>query len=134
MNDVPRELSWVEARFNCSIEQMFRELFDGVSRDVEVFNLVRQTVPDVAFWIEEAASGKAFTVRQGQAIRPTVEFSLNANEITIRDEVTSQVFSVTHTFSDEGRCKLRIAGEELEQWQVRKRVLEGLLFVPMSSR
>ena len=131
MEETPHELNWVPVRYGCTIVQMFRELQVGVEKDVEEANKIRVLAPDVAFRVISKSS-ETFVAVQNSGAR--VKFSLRDDTIEIVDEVSNQTFTVRHTLTDECRCKFVIGQEELEQWQVRKRSLEALLFGPVTSR
>ena len=131
MIEIPHEFDWVKARAACSIGQVFKELQLGVEGDVDAINSVRRLQPDTAF---TAFSDRPdlFIVFQNRG--PRVKFICGEDRIEIADEVTGQNIVATLTLTDEGRCKLKVGQEELEQWQVRRRALEALLFVPVSTR
>jgi hypothetical protein len=46
----------------------------------------------------------------------------------VRDDNGDPMFEVTPTFSDEGKCRLNVNGQERETWQVRRMALEELMF------
>ena len=131
MEAIPSELNWVPIRHKCTIVQMFRELHVGVEKDVDEANKIRELADDIAFRVISKSSD-TFVVVQSSGAR--VKFSLRDDTIEIADEVCNQKHVVRHTLTDECRCKFVIGQEELEQWQVRRRALEGLLFGPVSSR
>lgn len=128
---VPQELNWVPIRHACTIVQMFRELQVGVEKDVDEANKVRELSPAIAFRVISKSSD-TFVVVENSGAR--VKFSLHEDAIEILDEMSTQTFIVRHTLTDEGRCKFVIGQDELEQWQVRKRALESILFGPVSRR
>jgi hypothetical protein len=128
MNGIPRELDWVKELAACSTVQVFNELRLGVDADVEAANLVRRQSPGTEFRLIHNNANDAFTVLHNGGPGPQVKFYLESNQIRIEDEASHQMFLATLTLNNEGRCKLRINDEELEQWQVRRMVLEKLFF------
>jgi hypothetical protein len=62
--------------------------------------------------------------------RVVVKIGIVGEEIEVRDGAQNKIWRVRVGLNDEGRCLLRHQdGEtvtELEQWQFRKRALEGL--------
>jgi hypothetical protein len=131
MNNMPQELDWVTVRAACSVEQVFKELHQGVKDDVEAMNLLCEQREEAPIAMSTHRAGNAFFVGRGQAIKPVVRFLLGKDRIEIADEVSNQTFVVTLTLNNEGRCKLRIEQEEFEQWQVRRMSLEKLFFGPV---
>ena len=131
MGEILREFDWVKALAACSIGQVFKELQMGVEGDIEAINSVRGLQPDTAFRTYSDRPAM-FIVFQNSG--PRVKFSCGEDRIEIADEVAGQNIVATLTLTDEWRCKLKVGQEELEQWQVRRRALEALLFVPVSTR
>ena len=128
MNGIPRELDWVKELAACSIVKVFNELRMGVEEDVKAANLVRRRSPRTEFRLIPNNANDAFTVLHDGGPGPQVNFYLESNQIKIDDLASNQTFLVTLTLNNEGRCKLRINGEEFEQWQVRRMALERLFF------
>jgi hypothetical protein len=130
MNDnreIPAELSWVTALAKCSLLQVFTTLRLGVESDVEEINALIQPGIQMKFYV--ANHGKRFAVicEVNGAPSHEVEFGLRDNDIVIVENHTVK-YEVGLTLNNAGVCKLQIDGEELEQWQVRRKALEGLFF------
>jgi hypothetical protein len=128
MKDVLRELNWVKERAACSLGQVFSELHQGIQEDVREINLARQISAETAFEIVQSGNGDAFIVKRRESIRPFVKFSKGRDLIEVSDDTATPKSEFRITFSNEGRCKLMINGEEFEQWQVRRSTLEKLFF------
>jgi hypothetical protein len=138
MESIPQELNWVVAHTSCTVARVFRELFEGVKRDVEAVNLACKLGPDSCFIVDPADADK-FMIRRGESIEQVVTFRFGGDAISVKDEAAKNKFTIKLTVSASGRCKLRVGqaeragqlekfGPELEQWQVRKMALEGLFF------
>jgi len=131
MSNIPRELDWVGVRAACSVQKIFKELTAGVEDDVKAINAVPLPWPNQnSIQCSPNRDGTLFVVGRGNAIKGLVKFHLGTDRIEIVDEASDQTLVVTLTVNDEGRCKLKVGTEELEQWQVRRRALERLFFHP----
>jgi hypothetical protein len=76
-----------------------------------------------------AGHGDDFKVLlKAKDVHRSVGFTLAEHAILVREEKGDPMFDVTATFGDEGECRLKVNGEELDPWQVRGMPLEGLLF------
>jgi hypothetical protein len=129
MNTIPRELDWVKARSECSIARVFSELYLGAKNDVEAINLTPIATDNIGspFDVHANPSGNSFVVFRTENIHRTVKFRLGPDRIEIINQAGQ--FTITLTLNNEGRCKLKVnGGEELEQWQARRMMLEGLFF------
>lgn len=124
---VPEELNWVKARHECSLLQVFKTLELGVKGDIDAINsLIR---PGVMLKFHLASHGTRFSAIcevNGQHSH-SVDFGLKDNEILVAENNTAK-FTATLTLTNSGECKLRVSGDELEQWQVRRKALENLFF------
>ena len=125
MNGVPHELDWVTKRAECSAAQVFMELELDVERDVELINSKRQTPPKIGFSKRETF----FAAYQVENSQSQVRFTLRDGHLEITG-ISAEPVMVALTLNDEGRCKLKVEGKELEQWQVRRMALEKLFFGP----
>jgi hypothetical protein len=129
MTGVPSELNWVEKRAACSAAQAFNELRKGIKEDVALINSIKKLPSEQEFVVEMGNNGFALCVaHRGPAVGPTVDINLVGSRITVGD-VKSTEWCVEAKLNSEGRCILRLGdGTELEQWQFRKKALEGLFF------
>jgi hypothetical protein len=132
MNNIPQELDWVKKRADCTIAKVFNQICDGISDDARAVNSARGLAGDSQFLAEMAGEGTAMFVAQPNRIpRTRVIVRLDSATIVVERERQYQreAWEVTVGLNNEGRCILRLdEGTELEQWQFRKKALEGLFF------
>lgn len=131
MSDMPIKFDWVGARAACTVVEVFEQLRLGVESDVDAANIARKLEASSRFLFKPNESGNVFAAA---AYWGRVQFIRHTDHIEIQDEVGAHNLVVTLTLSNTGRCKLKIGQEELEQWQVRRMALEGLLFGPITIR
>jgi hypothetical protein len=132
MSRVLVNFNWVQAHAACSIAQVFSELYLGAEEDVKTRNLIPNTggYPAPAFRVQSNSDGDFFAVFENGNNAAMVKFQRGQGRIIITIQERQVV--VTLGLNNDGECKLKINGDakELEQWQVRRMVLEGLLFSP----
>ncbi len=130
MSTIPQDLNWVQKRATCSAAQMFNELTKGIDDDVAVLNSLRNLPVDQRFGADMTRDGTTVAVGQyGTAPRPRVLIGIVGDEIEVRDDTKQAKWRAQVKLNCEGRCILRLEdGTELEQWQFRKKALEGLFF------
>jgi hypothetical protein len=130
MNTVPRELDWVEKRAACTVEKVFNQLCDGISSDVEAINTAKQLNEFDLFNAVMHTDGTTMFVGQpNRTPRRRLAIGVVANRIEVRQEWSGGAnWAASVGLNDEGRCILRFDGKECEQWQFRKKTLEGLFF------
>ena len=132
MNDVPHELNWVKEISQCSVLEIFSSLFQGATKDAEEASKTRREsfpgYPIPPFVARSNESGTTFAVFEQGNTAAIVQFSRGKDRIVI--SAYGDQYVVQPTLNNEGKCKLRINDEkeELEEWQVRRRVLEKLFF------
>jgi hypothetical protein len=127
MADGP-EFNWVKARAACSAAKVFQQLRRELEDDVKTRNALRAESADYGFDTHSDA-GSITVFIQGSNVRPrSVTFEQTAAGIAAFDETGKRVYDSVLTLSDAGDCRLRVSGRELEFWQFRKLVLEGLFF------
>lgn len=124
------KFNWVEARAVCSLLPVFKKLQMDVRDDAETLNRLRGGSLQI---IEVAVNekGALFSVFSGSDEKAAVEFSLHSDYIKIATRKST--FTLTLTLDNDCRCKLRVVEDSkdervLEQWQVRRLVLEDLFF------
>ena len=123
----PPKFDWVTERSACSLPKIFKDLRLQVEEDVKIRNALRPNNSPYEFSVTE--NGADFTaLLKAQGLQRSVIFSLAEHTILVRDDKGDQMFEVTLTFNDEGKCKLHVDKEERELWQVRRMALEELLF------
>jgi hypothetical protein len=132
MTEVPHELNWVKEISQCSVLEIFSSLFQEATKDAEEATKARRErfpgyqMPD--FVTRSNQAGTTFGVFEQGNTATIVQFSRGKDRIVI--STYGDQFVVQPTLNSEGKCKLRINDEkeELEEWQVRRRVLERLFF------
>lgn len=120
---------WVEARANCTIESVFKQLSEDVQGDLKRFINLR---PGLAESREFGECDKdRFYVRHKQ--RHTVVFEISDSKI----HIGRWAFMGEHTplmvlrvgLGDDGKCRLIDEDQnEWKPWQVRRKALEETLF------
>jgi hypothetical protein len=121
------KFDWVTERSSCSLPKVFNTLRLEVAEDVKTRNALRPNNSPYEFSIAE--KGEDFTVLlKTNDAHKSVTFSLAQHGIVVRDDNGDPMFEVTPTFSDEGKCRLNVNGQERETWQVRRMALEELMF------
>jgi hypothetical protein len=124
--DQPR-FDWITERSECSLPKVFQALRVQAEEDVKTRNALRPNNSPYEFSVTEDTA--AFTVRlEAQGVQKSVIFTLAEHAILVRDGIDTQMFEVTVTFDDHGKCKLNVNGQERDFWQVRRMALEELMF------
>jgi hypothetical protein len=129
--NIPQDLNWVEKRAACTIAEVFNQLCDGIEKDVSDVNSIRKLCDRDLFRAEMNAGDTTMIVAQPKRIpRPRAFIGVDGDHIFVRQDWNGgEQWSVTVGLNDEGRCILRNEDQtEIEQWQLRKRALEGLFF------
>jgi hypothetical protein len=130
MTSIPQKLDWVQARAACTVGQIFVELRLAIDEDIKAANAARKPPPGTEFAASPSSDGHVTAVYRSDNTGKLVKFLRGDDEIRVENELTNESFTARLTLNDEGRCKLKIDGEDAqyEQWQIRKRALEGLFF------
>jgi hypothetical protein len=117
------DFDWVNARAQCSAAIMFARLRVNVKADVE-----KRSRLDgnwfFKFWSEEHAF---FVSRERPNQTRTLSFVGCPTSIGVMDE-DKERYIATLTLNNEGECRLSVNGQEMEEWQFRKMILEELFF------
>jgi hypothetical protein len=121
------KFDWVTERSLCSLPKVFQALRLQVEEDIKTRNALRPGNSPYEFSVAE--NGPDFTVllKAGDLHRSVI-FTLAEHAILLRNDKDDQMFEVTLTFTDDGKCRLNVNGEERDFWQVRRMALEELLF------
>jgi len=129
VSTAPQRFDWVKARADCSVLVVFNQLRLAVEEDIKIINVTPRPLEyQPSFGIRSNWAGDCFVVFQVENSSLRVEFNCQRDyfEVTTQD---NKQFKVTLTLNNEGRCKLRVdGGEELEEWQLRRMMLEDLFF------
>ena len=128
MNTIPEELNWVKKRAACTADSIFSGIVNEIEQDIKERNAAGSN----ATFVSGLTSDKK-TLIVGEsgtwARKEKVIFFPLGGKIEIRDEVKNVKLSAEVFLNNEGRCKLKLEdGTELEQWQFRRKALEGLFF------
>jgi len=123
----PQNLDWISVRSSCTLAEVFSALRFGIEGDVNAINKTYRLEGAEAFALK-TIEPNGFVVYKTKNSGRSVRFFLEENGIEIYDDITNQKHSAGITLTNEGRCKLRIEAEELEQWQVRRIALESMFF------
>jgi hypothetical protein len=132
MNTIPQELNWVERRGACTASKVFEQLIKGIENDVATINKMRG-LNEQRFTAELLSDGSTLVVGQiNIEQRRRVKVGISQSKIVALEEgISRKTVTASIGLNNEGRCILKLEDEaktELEQWQFRKIVLEGLLF------
>jgi hypothetical protein len=118
---------WVAKRSACSLPKTYKILRADVEEDVKERNALRPENSPYEFSFVE--KGNSFSVvLTTKEFQRSVTFVLEDHAILVLDPSGNQMFEVTVTFSDEGKCRLKAKEQNRELWQVRRMALEDLLF------
>ena len=128
-----RKKGWVKARYNCTIEAVFHQLFEVVDSDVKTFNvLVRKAIYDCHQVDNDPDVFLVLPVEvNGQRVGPHVRFSRRTNSVQI-DSGDSGIFTVFPRWCEDSlECKLLIDDDpdhELQYSEISQRAIGKLLF------
>ena len=121
------KFDWVAGRSACSLPRVFKTLKLEVEEDVRERNALRPDTAAYEFHIEEKEREFA-VVGEAPNVRRSVAFVFEDHAIIVLDSSGNQMFEITLTFSDDGKCRMKAKEENRESWQVRRMALEDLLF------
>lgn len=127
--NVPQEFDWVTAICECSPAKVFERLRAQVEDDVKKREATLRDAQRMRYSFSFASNGGSFTAMvEGKNVHQSVIFTTTDSGILVRDEHDIVMLKAEVTVSNEGICKLRVEGQELDLWQVRKLALEDLFF------
>ena len=121
---------WVKARFDCSVRSMFDRLREEVKCDVTARKELNPSIKgNRSFEFRFQSTGDTFVVsaERGESSRVAV-FSVFEGTIVVLDQGDAVIVKGRVALSDDGVCRISVAGIEVETWQFRKRALEQLFF------
>lgn len=123
----PPAFDWITERSACTLPKVFAELRRQLEADVNTRNSIRPNLAPYEFSLtEDIADFKV--VLKAKEVQQAVSFHLADHAILVRDDQGKQMFEVTLTFDDAGKCRLNVNAQEREFWQVRRMALEDLMF------
>jgi hypothetical protein len=129
---------WVRNRHKWSPLKIFTELHKGVEGDVASINELLKENEDVSFRVVSGKSNAFSVCRHGPHIPAgtsdatvpevkCVEFMLTDSGVVI-DTPDGNSHNVVPSITDDGEFKMRLGGDDLDCWQLRKRILDDLFF------
>ena len=134
MTDIPKPASfdWVRARSECSLQHVFKELENGVRGDVESVKSLPIPGSTIRYSVTASERGRLFVVRAetDDSFTDSVDFILANGAITAQDDDGKFRHTATLTLDNEGKSKLMVGNDALDQWQFRRMALEKLFFTP----
>jgi len=128
-SDLGKEFSWVRARAECSVASVYERIKLQVEADVAQRKeiIISAGCERLNFSID--SNGSAFTVTRVEPnSHRSVTFRTTAKGITVVDGSDNVVLEGTLTLGDDGRCRLKVSGRDLDFWQFRRTALEELFF------
>jgi hypothetical protein len=123
------QFDWVTERAACSLPKVFKDLGSQLEADVKTRNALRPNNSPYEFSVKEDVSDITVLL-QSADVRKAVVFRLTPHSILVRDDKGNELFEVTLTFTDDGKCRLNVSDQPREFWQVRRMALEELFFAP----
>jgi hypothetical protein len=123
----PPQFDWVTERSSCTLPKVFNTLRLQVEEDVKTRNGLRPNPPAYEFLVTND-TGEFSVLLKAKELQKSVTFSLADPAILVRDDQGKQMFDVTLTFDDTGKCRLNVSGQERDFWQVRRMALEDLMY------
>lgn len=138
-SDKPVPASWVNARKECSLQNVFKVLGDGCKADVR--DALQALIPAHShrtYAYDLHSNGKFSVTRCEDAMLSgpcdSVDFEIVGHEIVVTHMFATagknELLRASLTLNNDGECKMLVDGQELEQWQVRRMALEKLFFKP----
>jgi hypothetical protein len=131
MENPKSNFDWVNARAQCSLLVVFKQLEWGCQEDVKSANAKRKEGGHFKFEVASFPSRFCVLIDGDFSEKREVNFSLEKNGIKITSGDSLDLFA-TITLNNDGECRLKLKDEEMEFWQVRRATLEGLFFGPLS--
>jgi hypothetical protein len=121
------KFDWVTERSACSIPKIFRTLRLRVEEDVKTRNALRPELSPYEFSMVESGDGFK-VVLEARDVRKSVTFALTDHAIVVSDDNGNQLFEVTVSFTEDGKCRVNAREQKCELWQVQRMALEDLMF------
>jgi len=122
------EFNWVPERAKCSIGLLFEQLKAQVEKDIDARQALSKGPPYYYGFKFKTENDTIIALIEGNRLHESVTFRLSSNAIEVMGRDGKLLFSGTATLNNDGDCRLRVDGDELELWQFRKKALEDLFF------
>ena len=128
MTSQTRSFDWVTARAACSIGSLFEQLKIQLKDDIDTRQSLAKGPPFYYGFKYVAENNTVAALLEGHKLHASVVFRLRNGVIEVLGADEKVLFTAAATLNDEGECRLKVADQELELWQFRKRALEHLFF------
>jgi len=122
------EFDWVNARAECSIGLIFEQLKTQVQKDIDARQALSKGPPFYYAFRFKVENDTIIAMIEGHRLHESVTFRLSGNAIEIMGRDGKLLLTGTATLNNDGECRLKVNGDELELWQFRKKALEDLFF------
>jgi hypothetical protein len=121
------EFDWVRVRANCTPATIFASLKMGAERDVEIRNSL---LPNGATYkyVIQSSGNDMFGVVLNAPRAPRMAFFKLTEDAVLLQSVSGEEIIVKPTINEYGECRLKVGNKEHRCWQLRKLVLEDILF------
>lgn len=128
-------MNWVESRLKCSLQNAWINLRETLIADIASWRELTKSSEDEPS-VEEK-NGRLIVSAKHKDEAPSVPWisvHCTATHISMRrgDRIDGNVTTVQFVpvLNQDGECRLRRDGEELQFWQVSREMLEPILFLP----
>jgi hypothetical protein len=131
MHEKPDDFDWVKARTECSIYKTFKDLQRRVEADVAQRNETaseEEKKRGITFHCKAEGQGGDYFVVTATRKKGIVRFFLRDEKIQVVSDDVNATFEATITLNNEGDCRLKVNGQELQTWQFLRMALEEMLF------
>jgi hypothetical protein len=121
-------LGWVRARAECLPKNAYSRLMRSMQHDVDSRNELHPDGDDRSFKL--VVHDDSFSVfPTGLAGINVIRVDLRPTHIAISNDNGSIDLLVSPRLSAAGACIFEVDGAELDEWQLRRKVLESLFFI-----
>lgn len=124
--ELPSDFDWVTARRNCSGAKVMELLSLEAKKNVESIKTINQG--RVREPVQYVGFDGGFSIVTDSFRSTGLRFSLMDDNIYVHDSAGQLKLTASLTLNDQGKCRLLVEGQELDRWQLLKRVLEPLFF------
>ena len=131
-DDLQPNWDWVTARLGCSPSKFLERLRIGAEGNVKTRNDSLTPAEHARGRLDIRSHGDQFQFVVFRTGQPGLEvvFWADGQEIHVKGAASSRdvTFTGTPTLAKNGRCKLKVNDDELDEWQVLSKALELLFF------
>ena len=122
------DFNWVQELSKCSLSVAFESLRQAVKGDVETRRSLMSETAHYSFRYVPNNEWNFSVIVEGNNLHGGVSFDKRGNEIVIEDAAGKVLVTARVTLNKDRECRFVVGEEELESWQLRKKVLEKLFF------